>query len=465
MKCPGCNRDNEFTLSICPSCGTMINDSVREELISKVTPLIRPFAKPIPKPENVEPASESPVQNISNSNLFVQIENVELTIKPEIKTEMSKVEAVKENSETNELNIKHTNPTLVEFHNKNAKLPEWRLELQNAVNRRNNKIQANSIKQSAQSNLEVADLSVSRRRSTATSGANALKVDEAPEAEIKNVSNPKLAAALKRIEKSRKQFLESEKPAPLTFENKEKRNNSVLYFTAKPNDHLPKSNFSNNSVSFETKIKTVHSLKTNGDKFDTNKLPPLPKPAKISSSFNQRPVVSEVIETNFVQKVAENQELVEQETIEIPEVIEQIELQEIDDCAPFAMRFNAGLFDLIIGSFASLLLLTPFMAMGGEWFSLAGFLAFLATTSLVMFIYLTTATGIYGRTFGMKLFSLEVVDIEGEEYPTLHQAAVSSSVYLVSLALGGIGFLTLLFNEEKRAAHDLASGTIVVKEF
>jgi uncharacterized RDD family membrane protein YckC len=129
------------------------------------------------------------------------------------------------------------------------------------------------------------------------------------------------------------------------------------------------------------------------------------------------------------------------------------------------MRFNAGLFDLIIGSFAGLLLLTPIMAMGGNWFTLSGFFAFLATTSFLMFIYMTVAIGYYGRTFGMKLFSLEVVDIEGEEYPTLHQAAVSSCVYLISLALGGIGFLTLLFNAEKRAAHDIVSRTIVVKEF
>ncbi len=81
-----------------------------------------------------------------------------------------------------------------------------------------------------------------------------------------------------------------------------------------------------------------------------------------------------------------------------------------------------------------------------------------------MFIYLTTTVGFYGRTFGMRLFSLEVVDIEGENYPTLHQAAVSSAVYLLSFVFAGAGLLTLLFNDERRAVHDLVSGTIVVKE-
>ena len=50
----------------------------------------------------------------------------------------------------------------------------------------------------------------------------------------------------------------------------------------------------------------------------------------------------------------------------------------------------------------------------------------------------------------MKLFSLELVDAEQSEYPTLHQAAVSSSVYLLSLAAGGLGFIPMMMNEEKR---------------
>jgi uncharacterized RDD family membrane protein YckC len=129
------------------------------------------------------------------------------------------------------------------------------------------------------------------------------------------------------------------------------------------------------------------------------------------------------------------------------------------------MRFNAGLFDLIIGAFTSLVLLAPFMISGGKWLSIAGFLAFLVTCAIVMFIYLTTTIGMFGKTLGMKIFSLETIDIEENDYPTFHQAAVSSSVYLVSLALGGIGFLPALFNDEKRTAPDLLSGTIVVKEY
>jgi uncharacterized RDD family membrane protein YckC len=141
------------------------------------------------------------------------------------------------------------------------------------------------------------------------------------------------------------------------------------------------------------------------------------------------------------------------------------ETEENEDFAPISLRFNAALFDLLICSFLSLVLLSPFMLLNGRFFSFEGFFAFLATCSIVLFIYLTTTTGFLGRTFGMRLFSLEIIDIEENAYPTLHQAAVSSSVYLLSLGLGGVGFLTMLVNSEKRAAHDLLSGTIVVKEY
>jgi len=196
-------------------------------------------------------------------------------------------------------------------------------------------------------------------------------------------------------------------------------------------------------------------------------LPPLlPKSAEIAANFeNLSPVVNYVetpVEETSQPKIAIVETVeTKNESAETPEADE---VEEFEDCAPFAMRFNAGLFDLIIGSFVSLLLLAPFMLFGGSWLSVAGVFAFLATCAIVMFIYMTTTIGFYGRTFGMRLFSLEMVDIENEGYPTFHQAAVSSAVYLLSLALGGIGFLTLPFNQDRRAVHDLVSGTIIVRE-
>jgi hypothetical protein len=70
-----------------------------------------------------------------------------------------------------------------------------------------------------------------------------------------------------------------------------------------------------------------------------------------------------------------------------------------------------------------------------------------------MFIYLTTAIGMFGRSIGMHLFSLELVDIEENEYPTfLPGRAVSSSFIFYRSSLRH-RLLTVPFNEEKRAVH------------
>src|SRR5207244_8203495 len=122
-------------------------------------------------------------------------------------------------------------------------------------------------------------------------------------------------------------------------------------------------------------------------------------------------------------------------------------------------------FDLIIGGFAGMLLLSPLACTNENWFSARGLLTFAATLSIVQFLYMTTCLGFFGKTLGMRLFSLELVDAVENEYPTLRQAAVSSAVFLISLAFSGAGFLTVFFNEEKRALHDLMSGTILVREF
>lgn len=148
-----------------------------------------------------------------------------------------------------------------------------------------------------------------------------------------------------------------------------------------------------------------------------------------------------------------------------PETGEEEAEQHFEDVAPISMRFNAGLLDLLIGSGSSLLILSPFILSGGKWLSAPGLIAFAVTFAIVMFIYMTASIGFSGRTLGMKVLSLEMIDIEENEYPDFHQAALSSSLYLVSLALCGLGFVTAAFNPERRALHDLLSGTIIVREY
>lgn len=445
----------------------MFNDSVREELISKITPL----AKPIPKPKDID----LPVFFEQRGATQVQEKLKQNRIDSPRKFSNSEVEY-----QTADLAPKNTSPTLVEFHNRNAPIPEWRLKLKNAVRQRLDD-------RTVQTGAAVAEPSGVKRAAIVSERLSSTDVNETEaEMAIGEIDNPTLARALKRIEQSRNKFLKPEKTKLRVVGKKAKQNPTNLYKIKEAAAAVP-----NQFSSGATAARNPVSLRLDEEKLDTNKLPPLPKPAEISTSFDKRPlkfeksevdtVVAEtVVEAHSDEPIMKSRMLPGFEKIEIRDVddsvevmefaddaseIDEIDVQEIDDCAPFAIRFNAGLFDMIIGSFATLLLLSPFMAFGGEWFTLTGLFGFLATCSVIMFIYMTFAIGYYGRTFGMKLFALEVVDIDGEEYPTVHQAAVSSSVYILSLAFGGIGFLTLLFNDEKRAAHDIVSKTIVVKEF
>lgn len=154
-------------------------------------------------------------------------------------------------------------------------------------------------------------------------------------------------------------------------------------------------------------------------------------------------------------------EVLEQESQE-----EELEFeQDGEEVAPMALRFNAGLIDMFLGAFGSIFLVAPFIVSGGASMSGAGVVAFFVTLAVVLWVYMTAMIGFTGRTLGMRVFSLEVIDMEESEYPSFTQAALSSSIYIATLALGGIGYVTALFNPEKRALHDLLSGTVVVREY
>ncbi len=354
---------------------------------------------------------------------------------------------------TSELSASKTSPTLVGFQPKNSTLPDWRLQLANAVRTRKN------------SGDEAAP-APGIRKQPVTSGANALKAEvveePAPVAAPDKHKDPRVAAALARINESRKAYLpeaakETAKPAAEPNKNYPfnivSRNPSVTVPTA---DNRA-------TINAPVRPRVVPPVRVEKKGFDTNKLPALDavgfaSPEIVDGQAAASPApplprkhISVHIEDEYYDH-------------DMPEA-EVAESEEIDDLPLMSMRFSAGIFDLIVGAGASLVLLLPFVIMGGDWFSLSGLVAFIPTCAIVMFVYLTAAVGFYGRTLGMRLFSLELIDAEENEYPTLHQSAVNAAVYLLSLALAGAGFITVLFNDEKRAAHDILSGTIMVKEF
>ena len=82
----------------------------------------------------------------------------------------------------------------------------------------------------------------------------------------------------------------------------------------------------------------------------------------------------------------------------------------------------------------------------------------------VMFFYQLISSALAGRTWGMSLVSLLIVEAEHARAPTTAQAAGRAIIYILSLASFGIGIFYALFDAEGRTAHDHLSGTIVVRE-
>ena len=457
--CPVCKRDLAPTLSICMTCGAMINDTVREELETKISrPGVSaasnsgglvaksPTPSPIPKasPTTSAPLPATPPQPMPR----MATPKIEA---PKPMPPPAQPKPIAHRFDTADLRVKKTSPTLVEFQTKKATVPEWRLQLQNSVRQ---KVSTNR-RENGPSDTQAAQV-----KPQSTNGANALKVEFIEDEQPSKHQNPRVASALKRIEESRRAF--SNQPTPEQSVHAGKTTAAQKNFpfnvvarSAEPPVRTPGQKA---TVNPSPKPILVSSLKIEKKGYDTNKLPPIAKPAAPSRSFI--PAATPPQAKKEIETIGVIEDAIEMETFDV-----EADTDEIDDLAPFAMRFNAGLFDMIIGVFASLILLSPFIISGGTWLSLSGFFAIAATVAIVMFVYMTASIAFVGRTFGMRLLSLELVDIEENAYPTLHQAAVSSAVFLLSLTFAGIGFLPMFFNEERRAAHDILSGTILIREY
>lgn len=392
--------------------------------------------------------------------------------------------AEKRSLATEQIGSKMTSPTLVEFRNQNSQVPEWRLQLQNAVQQR--------MKSSEKSHgIERAP---DASRGGTPDGETGNSESAEPAGTRGQIDNRYLSNALKRIESSRNRYLvpeDTKEDRKATPDHPKKE----FPFTIAARTENPKTDNSTPAVEVPEKPKLVKKKLLIKDLYDTSELDPEFPPAKLSSSFDSIPVAARETKDPEPQKTriepkaeipvfkAPPAEISEYDPVPEPEapealpeiaadpeqqaaetVSEEEGIEEYDDYASLSLRFNAGIFDFLIGSFLSFVLLLPFIFAGGSWFTFTGVLAFAATCAIVMFIYLTASVGLAGKSFGMHIFSLEMIDIGGENYPTFHQSAVSAAVYLVSMACLGVGFATAFFDRDRRAAHDLLSRTLVVRE-
>jgi uncharacterized RDD family membrane protein YckC len=131
--------------------------------------------------------------------------------------------------------------------------------------------------------------------------------------------------------------------------------------------------------------------------------------------------------------------------------------------APIGSRIVSGFVDL----FVICLLASPVLALlrfkEVEWLEPRTIAFVVGSFVVVAFLYLTINTALTGRTLGMRLLSLRVVDARTGLIPTGGQSAKRALVYLVTLAPAGIALMYTFIDRERQTPHDRFSRTAVVR--
>jgi uncharacterized RDD family membrane protein YckC len=87
-----------------------------------------------------------------------------------------------------------------------------------------------------------------------------------------------------------------------------------------------------------------------------------------------------------------------------------------------------------------------------------GIVLFLAIGMVYLFVFHMTL----GRTLGMRLLKMKVIDVYGDP-PSPARCAARCAGYLASLATLFLGFLWIGFDSEKRGLQDWIAGTYVIR--
>jgi uncharacterized RDD family membrane protein YckC len=131
--------------------------------------------------------------------------------------------------------------------------------------------------------------------------------------------------------------------------------------------------------------------------------------------------------------------------------------------APLCLRVPAAVLDLLVVSFFS----SPVVALTEltnlDWHNPRVVAFAVATFMVVGFLYLTISIAFTGRTLGLKLFSLRVVDARTGLIPTGSQSAGRAFLYMLSLATAGVILMYAFVDSEKHAAHDRFTRTAVIR--
>ena len=129
--------------------------------------------------------------------------------------------------------------------------------------------------------------------------------------------------------------------------------------------------------------------------------------------------------------------------------------------APYALRIKAFITDMFM-IYAPILYIITYVVLGDKESFVNSQLAPLFGVALYGVIYATLLTK-FAQTPGKKAYALRVLDAKSGKNISFFQALLRFVAFLFSATIL-IGLLFPLFREDKKALHDLISGTIEVRE-
>jgi uncharacterized RDD family membrane protein YckC len=137
--------------------------------------------------------------------------------------------------------------------------------------------------------------------------------------------------------------------------------------------------------------------------------------------------------------------------------------------AGFQLRAVAFILDCIVTASIGLIFFTiaflPVALGGGSHISDSQrnwiYMVLLSYLPFVVFAFFLL-WALRGQSPGMMAVRIEITDRDGEPLPS-SRALVRALVWPLSMFPFGIGALPILFDEERRALHDMVAGTVVLE--
>jgi uncharacterized RDD family membrane protein YckC len=334
---------------------------------------------------------------------------------------------------TNQTKRAEPRPSLIEFPgvNRNA-LPEWRKELSERVREKQERKAREAV-------LEAQGLVATAVETEPD--ATPVILELLPQTEMPPV-NPIVEAALKRIERANLQpssFSHGNAALATAIDYEEQRVCSEPIATSSIAISLVEPNI---EATEEAKPEKLHNLSV------------VPNPPLIEEDV---PVV--VKKPRRLISGANDPALDYLDTVPTTVLVERREYV----AASNVRRALAAFVDLafVVALAAPLLALNSLSTLDWQNWRLIAFSV--ASIASVGFLYLTIVTAFTGRTLGMRLCSLRVVDARNGLIPTGGQSAARALIYLLSLVSVGILSLYVFVDSDNRALHDRVSRTAVIR--